>query len=175
MRREAWGDFDAGNIHTTTADFHKRIYQASQDLFPCKIHKKRSTDEPWIDDDTRDMIDRRQRVFAKENVSAKWKDIRKKTNNMIRSHKKKFYAAEVSKLTTRGADKIHYKVLKNIADTERPKIWNPTELDPQQTDSDLAEGLADFFSSISQDKQRLINLEIPVLVRSLKSSNVELG
>ena len=75
-------------------------------MFPTKWCKKRSTDDPWIDDETRDMIDRRKRVYAKENSrSAKWSDIKAKTNRMIRTRKKKFYDAEASIVSTTNFSK----------------------------------------------------------------------
>ena len=94
MHEEDWMDFADGNVHEATADSHRRIYQLTERLFPTKWTKKRSTDDPRIDDETRDMIVRWKRVFVKEHRSRKWCEIKTKTNNMIQTRRKKFYDAE---------------------------------------------------------------------------------
>ena len=70
---------------------------------------------------------------------------------MITVRKKQYYKREVDKLTADGSHQIPYKILKNIADTKRPKMWTVEDLAKDKQAKELGEDLADYFSSISQE------------------------
>lgn len=74
---------------------------------------------------------------------------------MIRTRKKKYYDAEVEKLKAKGSDRIHYKILKNITDTERSPLWKVKSMG--KTDNKLSR----FYNSISQEFPPLKREEIP--------------
>ena len=92
------------NNNIRAANFHKKLHELSERHFPLRWKKKRSTDDPWIDDATRDMIQTRLELFYKEGRSYRWKKIKKTTNNMIHTRKKIYYEGEVEKLKAKGAD-----------------------------------------------------------------------
>ena len=66
------------------------------------------------------------------------------------ARKRKYYAKECEKLSVPGANRISYKALRNVADAERKKPWTVQSLQPNLTDKQIAEDLADFFAGISQ-------------------------
>ena len=83
------------------------------------------------------------------------------TTTMIDNRKKKYYEGEVNKLRAQGADRIHYKILKNITDTEQPPPWRVESLAKRGNLEELAENLASYFSSISQEYPALDRGQIP--------------
>ena len=149
------------DIDKSAAAFHSTIEEMTDRHSPVTRHRVRSTDDPWIDAPTREMIRKRQRLFARTQKRCKrWKSLKVITKNMIRNRKKKFYDKEVAKLKSKGSHAIPYQALKNIADTERPPTWNICHLAAGHSDEALADEAADFFTSISQefaplDKRRI--------------------
>ena len=151
--------FDVGK---TTAAFHEILSSLTAKHFPVTWHKVHSTDDPLIDAETRAMIKKRRDLFSRTQKRChRWKKLKKTTKTMIRNRKKKFYDKEIEKLSQEGSHQIPYKLLKNIADTERPPAWSVKELAEGRSDSELAEHAADYFSSISQEFPPLDLTSIP--------------
>ena len=62
------------DIDQTTRAFHDVLLSLTNKHFPLYHYKYRSTDDPWIDEKTRDMIDKRKHLFARTNKRCyKWK------------------------------------------------------------------------------------------------------
>ena len=95
---------------------------------PFKWVKIRSTDNPWIEQDTRDKIEIRLAVFHREGRSDEWKKLKAITNTMIRNRKRKFYDTEVEKLKAKGSHTIPFKILRNVTGTERPPEWSVEDM-----------------------------------------------
>ena len=51
----------------------------------------------------------------------------------IRNRKNKYYEHEVEKLTQSGAHIVPYKALKHLTVAERPPVWTPENLFPNNT------------------------------------------
>ena len=86
-----------------TAAVHNELTKIRDTCFPLKSYKYKSTNDPWIDQDTLDMIDRRKGVFEREGRKSKWRKIKETTNNMIKTRKKKYYDRECKKLVQSGS------------------------------------------------------------------------
>ena len=93
--------------------------------------------------------------------SAKWKDIKKRTDQMIKQRKQTYYKNKVDKMTRAGADRMAYKALRNLHVAERKPPWQPAQLTPGTKPEILAEDLADYFASISQEHNGLQKEDIP--------------
>ena len=97
------------------------------------------------------MIETRFSVFKREGRKGLWKKLKKITDTMIENRKRKYYNKEVAKLSEDGSHRLPYKVLKNIADTERPPPWSVESLAENGNIEKLADDLAVYFSSIAQE------------------------
>ena len=135
---------------TNIADeMHKQI---TADCFPLKNFKKRSTDDPWIDEPTRKKIKHRLSVFSCEKCcSRNWKELKKITDNMIRTRKARYFEKEAEKLATEGSHRISYKALRDLCVNERPTQWTAESLKPGTPTEQLLEELADHFGTISNE------------------------
>ena len=155
MRDFRW-DMLEGTPDDIANQLHHHIQSITNDCFPLKNHKVRSTDDPWIDEETRKMIERRKDLFSnKGRESTDWRQVKSATTNMIRRRKKRFYDKECMKLSAPGAHNIAYKALKRITNTESTTNWDVRQLRPELGEEELAEALADFFAAISNEFQPL--------------------
>ena len=120
---------ETDGLDGATHVFHNKLAEMTARHFPVTWHKVRSTDDPWIDAQTRAMIKKRILLFAmNKKRCCEWKRLKKVTDSMIRTRKKQFYAKDVEKLSQNGAHQVPYKTLKNIADKERPPVWSAEDL-----------------------------------------------
>ena len=67
---------------------HDYVDTLTQRFFPSKWCKIQSTDDPWIDMETRVKIEKRKAVFRREGRSDEWKLLKSITNKMIANRQK---------------------------------------------------------------------------------------
>ena len=63
-------------------------------------------DDPWITDEIRRAVRRRQRKFKKWNSSEKWRTAKAETDAMIKETKQKFFTEAVEKLRAEGSSQL---------------------------------------------------------------------
>ena len=107
------------------------------------------------------MIEHRLAAFSRGGRGNEWKALKKITNGMIKRRKKRYYDNELAKLKEEGSHQLPYKVLRNIADTERPMPWTLDMLDRTKLESEIGEDLVQYFSNISNEFRPLRRTEIP--------------
>ena len=100
------------------------------------------------------------RHYEKHGRKNGWIEIMEDTNTVIKKNKEKFYKKECDKLKTAGSHSIPYKALVHMNDPEKPPTWSVNQLQPQMTDTELAEDMADFFVQISNEFVPLIRSDI---------------
>ena len=132
MRETDWRKIEDLPTEERIARFHQVLHKITNQCFPLKQYKLKSTDKPWIDEAVCDMIDKRQRVFRSELRSTNWKKLKAKTNKMIKERKKKYYDRDTDKLSKEGSHRIAFKALKHIADADRITPWQLQALTPNQ-------------------------------------------
>lgn len=136
------------------AVLHEVTNTLTNECFPWRDHKIRSTDDPWITDVIRVAIRKRKRRFKKYKRAEPWQIVKEETNKLIRESKKKFYDDAVERLKHRGGGTIPYSILKELAIPDRPKPWTINMVNPRLSDRDLADQLANFFSAIPTNLNR---------------------
>ena len=151
------------------ADFYEETV-TTEEFFPLVWVRCKMSDCPWINDRIRRLIARRKGIHLRESRSRKWRRLKKVIDELILKRKERYLLVE-------DARRNFFRNIKAFKSKDRPCPFDVRSLFPGKSDQEVAEELAIFFNRISCEflAQRLINLEIPVLVRSLKSSNVELG
>ena len=123
------------NIHDAMCAVQNRIEDPNDKHFPWKSRKIRSTDDPWINDKVRRAIRRRKRAYDKNKKrSARWKILKRHTDDLIAEEKFKYYEKEERKLHIYNPKAVPYNILKNLTEAERPKPWAIQSLCPSQTD-----------------------------------------
>ena len=109
----------ASTLDQKTEAMHNKITTIVTDCFPLITNRIRSTDDPWIDEETRKALKRRKGIFYDQLRSDDWKKVKAQTNDMIKRRKKRYYDKEVDKLRSEGSHTLPYKALKNLAEKEK--------------------------------------------------------
>ena len=118
-------------------------------------------DAPWISQRCKDMISTRKRYYKKHQRTGAWKLLKKNTAKQVKNEKRAYFEKEVEKLTTFNSHTLPYGAVANLKTHDRPKFWNVRDLDPDATEEELSESLADFFSNISKEFTPLAPMDIP--------------
>ena len=140
---------------------HDVIVRITDACFPFKHYKKRSTDDPWIDNATQKKITHRMNIFSRERRSKNWKELKAITDSMIRTRKIKYFQREAEKLAAEGSHRLPYQALKDLCIDEKPKPWTPESLMADATTEELLESLADHFGQISNEFKPIDTRRIP--------------
>ena len=158
-----WGDLSGETPGDLATQMHEQLQKIADRTIPWKTFKKRSTDDPWINDPIRKKCKQRRAVYRdRGRDSDDYRELREKTDDMISNAKKDWYDGEAEKLMTRGANQVAYKALDDLGTTERSsKRWNVLDLRPGKTEKDLADELADYYSTISREFPPLTKKDVP--------------
>ena len=152
MKNTPWQEILPRDPEDRIACLHQNIIALKDRCFPLAHVKIRSTDDPWVDEAVRKKIAQQQDVYKLAGCkrTEDWKKLKKESDGIIATRKKRYYKEECDKLAQEGSHKISSKALRNISDAERTSTWCIKSLWPDKSDDDIAERLADFFASISQ-------------------------
>ena len=144
-------------------EYQSTVTGAVERFFPLRRVKKRSTDPPWMDKRTRDMIEARKKLYREEGKRTDaWKREKKRTDEAVRARKRLFFDCQKEHLLAEDANRNFYKHVRNFGKAERPKLFNVRDLMPQgQTDKETAELLANYFNRISNEFDPLSPEEVP--------------
>ena len=71
-----------------TGILHQTIDDLTNECFPWRDRKIKSTDDPWITDDIKKVIRRRKRKYCKQHRSLAWKEIKEESDRMIRESRR---------------------------------------------------------------------------------------
>ena len=132
------------------------------EIFPEKIRKINSDDQPWISHRLKQMDGRRKRVYHKERRSEKWKKLNKIFKNEMKSEKSKFYERTIQDLKMSKPGQW-YSMLKKITSHDQQKTQQ-TNVDQisHLSDQEQAEVIADKFCSIQNGYEALQKEDITI-------------
>ena len=136
----------------TTNILHRETDRLNDRYFPMRKRKICSADDPWVMDEIQRAIRQRKRRFSKHQRGAIWKEAKTITDELIKESKQKYYSESIAKLQESGSNQLPYKILKELAISDRPAAWSINQLDPGKDDQQLAENLADdYFVKITDE------------------------
>ena len=153
---KTWNEiYKLESAHEKARVFQDILLQKLNEIFPEKIRKISSDDQPWISHKLKQMDRKRKRIFHKERKSIKWKKMNKIFQKEMKSEKSKFYEKTVAdlKLSKPGQ---WYSCLKRITshDQQKSETLNVDEIS-HLSDQDQAEQIAEKFSSIQNEYEPL--------------------
>ena len=142
---------------------HATLIKIADETMPWKTCKKRSTDDPWINDPIRKVVDKRRAVYRNRGRDCKdWLELKDKSEDMIWNAKKKWCEEETEKLMDPGSNRLAYAALSDLGTAERSgKRWQVMDTRPGKDEIEVAEELADHYSQISQEYPPLNAQKIP--------------
>ena len=159
-----WEEHITSESPSEIADqLHATLLKIADETMPWKTYKKRSTDDPWIDDPIRKVVNKRRAVYRNRGRDCKdWHELKDKSEDMIGNAKKKWYEGETEKLMDPGSNRLAYAALSDLGTAERSgKRWQVMDTRPGKNESEVAEELADHYSQISQEYPPLNAQRIP--------------
>ena len=132
------------------------------EIFPEKIRKVHSDDQPWISHKLKQMDRKRKRIFHKERRSERWKSMNKVFKKELKSAKSDFYKNTISDLKTKKPGQW-YASLKRITSYDQLKNDQPTvEEISHLSDQEQSELIADKFAQIQNEYESLKTDDISV-------------
>ena len=108
------------------------------ECFPQKVFCIKSSDDPWINQSIKKLVKKRKREFKKNGRSARWKQLKKETNEEIENAKKEFFAKGRKKAKEEKNSSAFYKVVNCVKDGEAPKQFDIKKLKPDMSTAELA-------------------------------------
>lgn len=123
---------------------------AMDKFFPDVTVKRKSTDDPWINDTILDLMEKRSKIFRNSGErTAGWKKLNKHITKLVKKRKRKYYDFHGIAMMDPQQTRKFFKNVRAFKDKERPEIWDVRSMWPGKSDIDIANILAKFFNKIS--------------------------
>ena len=132
-----------------------------EECFPLKTRKTNSNDAPWFNNNTKRHVNRKMAIYKREGKSERYKQASKECLSVINNAKKEFIDRVIEKCKKSRNSKGYYKAVKVLNSKEAPIIWEICSLYPDKSEAEIAEIVAEFFNSISQEYPPLPDPGIP--------------
>ena len=95
------------------------VVGALEAFFPLITTRRKSSELPWINQRIRKRIRQRKDVYKKEGRSARWKRLKKITDEMLAARKKRYVEVQKNNLTGEDAQRNFFKNVKNIQECRK--------------------------------------------------------
>ena len=125
---------------------------AMDHFFPDVTVKRKSTDDPWINNKITDLIEKRGRMFRRcGERTREWKNLNRHITKLIKKRKRSYYDFHGLSMTDPKQSRKFFKNVRAFKDRERPEIWDVRSMWPDKEDHEIANILADYFNKISSE------------------------
>ena len=150
--------------------FQTILTQKLDEIFPEKVRKFNSDDQPWVSHKLKQMDRRRKRIYHKQRRSEKWRHLDKAFKEEMKSAKAKFYQKAVEEIKVAKPSQW-YSFLKKISSHDQHKSEIPVvEEINHLPDQAQAEVIADQFTAI-QNEYNPINKD-DISIPSFEESSI---
>ena len=176
-----WSIIEEDSVHESTEELTRVLDTLVAKCFPLKKITIRSRDLPWITPSIKRTIRRRKRRYKKYGRDPRWKELKKLTEQMIADSKKKYIERVEEKCRMARNSQAYFQAVKRLNCKEAPIIWSIMQMYPDKSEIEIAELVAEFFNSISneyvpleqtelheQDMPKIEMFEIAARLRSCK-------
>ena len=142
-----WADVVQSEGSNAKANLYQEaVTGAMEEVFPLITVRKKSTDCPWISNRIWKLIRRRKGVYRREGRSAKWKRLKKLTDEMIKERRRIYLDSQKECLLVEDATRNFFRNVKAFKTKDRPKAFDPMSLFPGKSEEEVAAELAGFFT-----------------------------
>ena len=153
--------FQEESAHQKAQIFQNKLMKILDEIFPEKIRKISSDDQPWISHKLKVLDRKRKRIFHKERRSENWKQMNKLFKNEVKVAKATFYKKTVADLKQKNPGQW-YSCLKRITSNDQMSQQVNIDEISHLPDQEQAEIIAAKFSSIQNEYQPLKTEDISV-------------
>ena len=160
---QSWEEvYQAQSAHDKAQIFQDLLTKKLDEIFPEKIRKLQSDDQPWISHKLKKMDRQRKRIYRKERRSEKWVKLNKAFKKEVNTAKANFYKNSVEDLKKKKPSQW-YSSLKKMSSFDQLKNDEPVVDDiSHMSDQDQAEQIAEKFASIPNSYESLQTDDISV-------------
>ena len=157
-----WGEvYEADSTDRKTEIFQGIIDNLLEKNFEWKTTTRRESEAPWINETLRRLWKKRRKIYDREGRSKRWKKLKKRSSALYRERAAKYVQLQKEKLTGPDASRNFFKHVKSFSCREKPKIFEITDLFPDLTNAEVAEKLAEHFTTIGGQQTPLLPADIP--------------
>ena len=160
---QTWQEvYSAQSTHEKAKNFQKMLLSKIDEIFPEKLRKVQSDDQPWVTFKLKQLDRKRKRIYRKERRSDNWRKLDKLFKKEVKSAKSNFYKQAVAELKLKKPGQW-YSCLKKITSYDQQK--NEQQIVDEishLTDQQQAEIIADKFASIQNEYEPLNTYDISV-------------
>ena len=97
---------------------------AMTDCYPLVTVRRKSSEDPWINDKIRKKIRKRKAIFKSEGRSRRWKRIKKITAKMIKFRREKYMERHKLIITSSDSSAHFFRNVRAYNSPEKPEIWS---------------------------------------------------
>lgn len=117
--------------------------------FPCKTRTVRNTDAPWLSRRTKELINRKKRIFKSEGKTQKYFQANNVSTASVKKDKEKYLEKVIVTTKETNNSRSFYKAVKNLQTKEAQARFDVSDLYPGKSEHDVAETVAEYFNKIS--------------------------
>ena len=159
---QTWEEiYESESAHDKAQIFQNMLIEALDRIFPEKMRKISSDDQPWITHKLKVLDRKRKRIFHKERRSIKWREINKLFKSEVKLAKQKFFENTISDLKQKNPGQWYSSLKRITSNDQMNKQVNIDEIS-HLSDQQQAEIIADKFSAIPNSYQPLKNEDVQI-------------
>ena len=143
--------YSEASVDGKAAAFQAALDSLMDDCFQWRTTTRREDEEPWVDDFLKKLWKRRRKVYDRDGRSTLWRTLSRKASKRYAKRMAKFLELQKKNLTGGEASRRFFKLVKNYSSCEKPKDFDVRALYPGKEDREVAEKLADHFTTISAE------------------------
>ena len=142
--------------------FQKQMLSKIEEFFPIRERKVANDDQPFMTEKLKHLKRKKCRIYRKQRKSEEWKRLEEIYRREIKRAKNNFYRNKIKNLRRSNPKKWHQE-LKKISSFDEQK-FDDIEVDEIKdlTDEEQAEKIADKFSAVSQEYEKLNKDDIKI-------------
>ena len=103
-----------------TEIYQRTVTAAINSIFPVKFTRRKSTDLPWINSYIKRQIRRRRAIFKLHGRSDRWHRQKKRTDELIRIRRDKYFAHQKKIILANDANRVFYKNVRRFKSSDKP-------------------------------------------------------
>ena len=150
------------NPHERAQSFMTLLQEKTNEYFPIKKRKISNDNQPFFSERLAVLKRKKQREYNKHRRSKKWFKLNTNYNEKLNTAKKQYYKREISKLKTSNPRKWYYWLKRIVSkDQTKEQEINVDEI-AHLSNKEQAEQLADSFSKISQEYEKIEKKDIEI-------------
>ena len=160
--------YDAKSAHEKATIFQEMLVSKMAEIFPLKVRKLHSDDQPWMTHKIKLLDRKRKRLYSKERRSENWRKLDTEFKKEVKIAKSQFYKQAVADLKQKKPSQW-YSCLKRLTSYDQHKLDEPiVDEISHLPDQEQAEIIASKFAAVQNEYEAVQNddISIPPFVSS---------